>query len=76
MKFIKCPLCGSEFSNDEMKNATCSKCPFAKGCDLICCPHCNYQFVNESKTMNLLAKRFGKIVKKGAGHGRTRKKSR
>ena len=68
MKLIKCPLCGFEFSRNEMKEGTCAKCPFHKKCSLICCPHCNYQFVDESKVVSYLKDKLGKAAKKGAGN--------
>jgi len=45
-----CPLCGSEF--DEHDRSCVAKCPLAsvQGCSLICCPHCGYQMVDESKS--------------------------
>jgi uncharacterized protein (DUF2225 family) len=65
MNFIKCPLCGFKFSSDEMHKGLCAKCPFHKGCNLICCPNCNYKFAIESKTVSFLKNTFDKIVKKG-----------
>ena len=53
---IRCPLCGNIFQNDLSK---CPKgCLWGKTCKLICCPRCHYQFVEESKTVNLLKRIF------------------
>lgn len=65
MKSYRCPLCGFKFSANEMQKGACAKCPLNRNCHLTCCPHCNYQFVTESKTVNLIKNRFSKIVKKG-----------
>ncbi|MBI5253839.1 MAG: hypothetical protein HY930_05520 [Euryarchaeota archaeon] len=53
---MKCPLCGYEFRREEMK---CKKCPLVMGeCKIICCPNCNYQFVEESTILNFLQRIF------------------
>lgn len=44
---MKCPLCGCKFDrNDERCHA---KCPLAANCQVICCPECGYQTVDESR---------------------------
>jgi primosomal protein N' len=47
---VRCPLCGNEF--DEHDRSCVAKCPLAsvQGCNLICCPNCGYQMVDESKS--------------------------
>ncbi len=47
---MTCPLCGCEF--DETDHACTTDCPLAavQGCNLICCPNCGYQMVDESKS--------------------------
>ncbi len=50
----KCPLCGYAFTHSDLEHA-CKRCPMG-GCGLICCPHCNYQFVNDSKIVNGIRK--------------------
>lgn len=56
--FFRCPLCGNIFQKE---THGCAKgCPFRKTCDLVCCPRCHYQFVEESKTVQLLKRIFGK----------------
>ncbi|MFH1774733.1 MAG: hypothetical protein ABH874_07240 [Methanobacteriota archaeon] len=53
---LKCPLCGFEFSREEMK---CRGCPVSTGtCNTLCCPNCNYQFVEESKIVNFFTKKI------------------
>ncbi len=45
-----CPLCGTEF--DEKDHGCEATCPIAsvQGCHLVCCPHCGYQMVDESRS--------------------------
>lgn len=45
-----CPLCGFEF--DETDHACQAVCPLAavQGCQLVCCPNCGYQMVDERKS--------------------------
>ena len=47
---MQCPLCGCDF--DETDHSCVSECPMAaiQGCNLICCPNCGYQMVDESKS--------------------------
>ncbi len=55
----KCPYCGYEFdgSADYCQGA----CPLAKGCNMIMCPNCRYEFVPaESKTINFFKKIFSR----------------
>ena len=56
-KGYKCPLCSYSFKVGEAK---CGACPMSKGCKIICCPHCGYQWVEESKAVNLIKKLMGK----------------
>jgi hypothetical protein len=47
---ITCPLCGHEFEETAL---TCSAgCPLAavQGCQLVCCPNCGFQMVDENKS--------------------------
>jgi len=47
----KCPLCGKEFSEDEVK---CTGCPFSKNCHLLCCPNCGYSYKEKSAIVDFL----------------------
>ncbi len=39
----ECPLCGVDF-----EGATChGSCPFARGCSMVRCPACGFEFVTE-----------------------------
>ncbi|KAF0133592.1 MAG: hypothetical protein FD145_1208 [Candidatus Saganbacteria bacterium] len=54
---MKCALCGKEFKKEE---AACSNCPFHGQCELIRCPNCGYEFVNESRIVNFFLRLFKK----------------
>lgn len=55
---INCPLCNRRFDEN---NENCHKsCTMHKGCPLIKCPNCNYEFVIESKTVNFFKRLLGK----------------
>jgi len=43
---VECPLCGKRFPGQE---ACVVGCPFAGSCQTLCCPHCDYRFVEDSK---------------------------
>ncbi|MFQ6058327.1 MAG: hypothetical protein ACE5MB_05515 [Anaerolineae bacterium] len=45
---MRCPLCGYEF--DEQQMACRTNCPLNRDCNLICCPNCGYQTVDESRS--------------------------
>ena len=50
---IGCGMCGHSFTKEEA--AACHKgCPMSKGCGLVTCPSCGYEFPPESKIVNLI----------------------
>jgi hypothetical protein len=55
-----CPLCGTEF--DETDHDCLAACPIAsvQGCNLVCCPHCGYQMVDENRSA--LARGLRKLI--------------
>ena len=53
-----CPLCSNAFGSDG--EACHSSCPMSKGCNMIKCPRCNYEFVEDSSIVNLFRKLAGK----------------
>lgn len=53
----ECPLCGFCF---DAAQAACSGCAMIKGCSMIKCPNCHYEFVTESKIVNWFQKLFRK----------------
>ncbi|HEX3108773.1 MAG TPA: hypothetical protein VHU41_06735 [Thermoanaerobaculia bacterium] len=53
----ECPLCALEFEY-EVCHTTC---PMARGCKMVRCPRCSYEFVEEGLLVSLLRK----VVPKG-----------
>ncbi len=47
---MHCPLCGSDFDPDTL--GCHDHCPLAQvqGCNLVCCPNCGYEMVDERKS--------------------------
>lgn len=50
---VACPLCGSKYNRDQAK---CSGCPIGKNCNVICCPHCGYQTVDDTYIKNIFTR--------------------
>lgn len=51
----ECPLCGIDFVGD-----TChSSCPMSKGCAMVRCPRCSYEFVPDGKVASIFRRFFG-----------------
>ena len=46
----ECPLCGLDFAGEECH----SSCPMARGCAMIRCPRCNYEFVESGRFLDML----------------------
>jgi Fe2+ transport system protein FeoA len=46
----ECPLCGTDFENAECH----SSCPISKGCTMVRCPHCSYEFVESGRFTDML----------------------
>jgi len=46
----ECPLCGLDFTGAECH----SSCPMARGCAMIRCPRCNYEFVESGRFLDML----------------------
>jgi Fe2+ transport system protein FeoA len=59
---MQCQLCGFEF--DETQMVCHASCAFNKYCQIICCPNCGHQTVDESKSR--LAQAFRWIFKRAA----------
>lgn len=50
---IDCSMCGHSFTRDE--GAACaSGCPMSKGCGMVTCPSCGFEFPPESKIVKLV----------------------
>lgn len=50
-----CPLCTNTFAGADCH----SSCPMAKGCKMVKCPRCNYEFVEEGTIANWLRNLLG-----------------
>jgi ferrous iron transport protein A len=61
----QCPLCGYQFEFDpERTTGGCSSCPLGKGCGLVLCPNCRYEFPEESQVLNWLSRLWKGKAKK------------
>jgi hypothetical protein len=50
----ECPMCRTDF-----EEAAChSSCPLSRGCAMVRCPRCGYEFVNDGYVSRLLTKLF------------------
>ncbi len=69
---MRCPLCGSDFDPDDRHCH--SGCPIAEvqGCNLVCCPNCGYEMVDERKSSlaRLLRRWIKALPEAGAARGR------
>ncbi|MEA2572058.1 MAG: FeoA domain [Acidobacteriota bacterium] len=45
-----CPLCGTDFAHAECR----SSCPMSRGCTMVRCPHCGYEFVESGRFVDML----------------------
>jgi uncharacterized C2H2 Zn-finger protein len=48
-----CPLCGIDFDAP-----ACSACPLSRGCAMVRCPRCHFEFVEESSLVNFVRRVF------------------
>jgi rubredoxin len=56
-KNYECSLCGLEFDG-----ASChGSCPMSRGCEMVRCPRCGYEFVQDGFVAGL----FRKLLKRG-----------
>ena len=46
----ECPLCGIDFEGTECRSA----CPMSRGCDMVRCPRCGYEFVESGRFVDML----------------------
>ncbi|MEA2490509.1 MAG: hypothetical protein QOH21_2301 [Acidobacteriota bacterium] len=45
-----CPLCGMDFTGAECRSA----CPMSRGCSMVRCPRCSYEFVESGRLVDML----------------------
>ena len=46
----ECPLCSMDFTGEECHSA----CPMARGCAMVRCPRCGYEFVESGRFVDML----------------------
>ncbi len=46
----ECPLCATDFDGAECH----SSCPMSRGCTMVRCPHCGYEFVESGRFADML----------------------
>lgn len=46
----ECPLCGTDFDGAQCH----SSCPMSRGCTMVRCPHCGYEFVESGRFTDML----------------------
>ena len=64
MKF-ECPLCNTDFEGTECH----SSCPMSKGCAMVRCPHCGYEFVESGRITDMLKRWIRRGPAKNAAEG-------
>lgn len=53
---MKCAMCGKEFT-EEQSTSCCKGCSLTKGCKLIKCPNCGYEWPKEPDWLKKLIKK-------------------
>lgn len=56
---VACGLCGHRFA-PAAETMGCPRCPMARGCAILCCPRCGYEFVTESRIVNFFRRLFSR----------------
>lgn len=46
----ECPLCGMDFTGEACRPT----CPMARGCSMVRCPRCSYEFVESGRFVDML----------------------
>ena len=49
-RHYECPLCGTDFTGAECH----SSCPVSRGCEMVRCPRCRYEFVESGRLTDML----------------------
>ncbi len=64
MTIHECPMCATDFDGN-----TCpSNCPMATGCNMVRCPRCGHEFVDEGMVASFV-KNLLERIKHGASQG-------
>jgi len=59
----ECPLCSTDFSGEECH----SSCPMARGCTMIRCPRCGYEFVESGRFIDMLRRWIRRAPARSSG---------
>jgi hypothetical protein len=51
---FECPLCGLDFEEENCHSA----CPMSKGCAMVRCPRCSYEFVQDGSLASFVRRIF------------------
>lgn len=49
-RIYECPLCSTDFAGSECH----SSCPMSRGCTMVRCPRCGYEFVESGRFVDML----------------------
>jgi Fe2+ transport system protein FeoA len=49
-RVYECPLCGVDFTGEACRPS----CPMARGCSMVRCPRCSYEFVESGRFIDML----------------------
>ncbi|HET8798712.1 MAG TPA: FeoA family protein [Thermoanaerobaculia bacterium] len=59
----ECPLCSTDFTGEECH----SSCPMARGCTMVRCPRCGYEFVESGRFADMLRRWIRRAPVRPAG---------
>ena len=60
MNAYECPLCNLEFEGENCR----AECGMSKGCTMVKCPRCSYEFVTDGSLANL----FRRLIARRKDH--------
>jgi len=46
---VTCSMCGYRF--DPQAHLACQACPVSRGCQVVCCPSCGYQWADPNSSV-------------------------
>jgi hypothetical protein len=64
----RCSLCGLVFRWDpEVGASACGRCPLGRGCGMVMCPNCGFEFPATSRVVNGLGRLLSRAVSRRRG---------
>lgn len=63
-----CPLCGYNFTSEDLENMGKRACGKCSSCSMICCPNCGYKLAGESGLVKWIKSLFSKKEKEKSGN--------